>query len=142
MSKIVLLTGFLGSGKTTLLKDILSHFSNKYKIGVIQNEYSEVSTDSQDLKHTKWKFDLIELNKGSIFCICLYSDFRQELERLVKESQPDVIFIEASGLADPISIGSLLDDSKYFYLSNVITIVDAVTFLTMYRYIRDRKSVV
>lgn len=137
MSKIVLLTGFLGSGKTTLLKDLLSHYSQKYKIGIIQNEYSEVSTDAQDLKNTKWKFDLIELNKGSIFCICLYADFRQELERLVKESQPDIIFIEASGLADPISIGSLLDDSKYFYLSNVVTIVDAVTFPTMYKYIRS-----
>ena len=137
MSKIVLLTGFLGSGKTTLLKDLLSHYSLKYKIGIIQNEYSEVSTDAQDLKNTKWKFDLIELNKGSIFCICLYADFRQELERLVKESQPDVIFIEASGLADPISIGSLLDDNKYFYLSKVVAIVDAVTFPTMYKYIRS-----
>ena len=137
MSKIILLTGFLGSGKTTLLKDLLSHYSQKYKIGVIQNEYSEVSTDSQDLKNTKWKFDLIELNKGSIFCICLYADFRQELERLVKDSQPDVIFIEASGLADPISIGSLLNDNKYFYLSKVVAIVDAVIFPTMYKYIKS-----
>src|SRR3989339_292290 len=96
MSKIVLLTGFLGSGKTTLLKDLLSHYSLKYKIGIIQNEYSEVSTDAQDLKNTKWKFDLIELNKGS-----------------------------------------LLDDNKYFYLSKVVAIVDAVTFPTMYKYIRS-----
>ena len=137
MSKIVLLTGFLGSGKTTLLKDLLSHYSLKYKIGIIQNEYSEVSIDAQDLKKTKWKFDLIELNKGSIFCVCLYSDFRQEVERLVKESQPDIIFIEASGLADPISIGSLLDDNKYFYLSKVVTIVDAVTFSSIYKYIKS-----
>ena len=137
MSKVVVLTGFLGSGKTTLLKDILSHFSNNYKIGIIQNEYSDASTDAQDLRLTKWKFNLIELNKGSIFCICLYADFRKELERLVRDSKPDVIFIEASGLADPISIGSLLDDSNDFYLSNVVTLVDAVTFLTMYKYVRS-----
>lgn len=137
MSKVVLLTGFLGSGKTTLLKCILSHFSHDYKIGVIQNEYSEVSTDAQDLRLTKWKFDLIELNKGSIFCICLYADFREELEKLVKESKPDVIFIEASGLADPISIGSLLDNNSHFYLSKVVTLLDAVTFPVMYKYIRS-----
>ena len=62
---------------------------------------------------------------------------RVAIERLVKESQPDIIFIEASGLADPISIGSLLDDNKYFYLSKVVTIVDAVTFSSIYKYIKS-----
>ena len=36
---IILVCGYLGSGKTTLIQHILKHQS-KYKIAVIQNEFS------------------------------------------------------------------------------------------------------
>ncbi len=132
MASVVLITGFLGSGKTTLLKVLLKQYSKKYTITVIQNEFSDASIDSNDLRMTKWKFELIEINKGSIFCICLYSNFRAELERIVKEKNPDLIIIEASGLADPLSIGVLLNDCTGLHLSSIITVVDPSLFLKMY----------
>jgi len=137
MSNVVLITGFLGSGKTTLLTKVLEIYSQKLRIAVIQNEYADASCDSVQLKMSKWNFELVELNKGSIFCICLYSDFRKELSRLVVEKSPDLILIEASGLCDPISVGSLLNDSSLFYLSHVLTIVDPSLFLKMSGFIKS-----
>ncbi len=137
MSKVVLITGFLGSGKTTLLGRVLEIYSQRMRIAVIQNEYADTSTDSVQLKMSKWNFELVELNRGSIFCICLYSDFRKELQRLVEEKSPDLILIEASGLADPISVGSLLNDSSHFYLSHILTVVDPSLFLKMSDYVKS-----
>jgi len=137
MSRVVLITGFLGSGKTTLLSRVLENYSQRMRIAVIQNEYADASCDSVQLKMSKWNFELVELNKGSIFCICLYSDFREELVRLVVEKSPDLILIEASGLSDPISVGSLLNDSTHFYLSHILTIVEPSLFLKMSGYVKS-----
>jgi G3E family GTPase len=137
MSKVVLITGFLGSGKTTLLKRILSDFSSDHSIAVIQNEFAEASTDSTELKMGRWSFELVEINKGSIFCICRYDNFREELTRLVLEKRPQLILIEASGLADPISVGALMNNSDLFYLSHVIAVIDPFMFLRMSGYIRS-----
>ncbi|PKO98072.1 MAG: hypothetical protein CVU13_11990 [Bacteroidetes bacterium HGW-Bacteroidetes-8] len=137
MSKVVLITGFLGSGKTTLLGRLLEIYSQRIRVAIIQNEYADSSCDSAQLKMSKWNFELVELNRGSIFCICLYSDFRRELQRLVEEKSPDLILIEASGLCDPISVGSLLNDSSHFYLSHIITVVDPSLFLKMSGYVKS-----
>ncbi|MHC1779195.1 MAG: GTP-binding protein [Bacteroidales bacterium] len=137
MSKVVLVTGFLGSGKTTLLKRILSEYSSDHTIAIIQNEFADASTDSTELKMGNWRFELVEINKGSIFCICRYDNFREELTKLVTEKSPQLILIEASGLADPISVGALLNNSNQFYLSHVISIIDPFMFLRMSGYIRS-----
>ena len=137
MSKVVLVTGFLGSGKTTLLKRILSEYSSNHSIAVLQNEFADASTDSTELKMGNWQFELVEINKGSIFCICRFDNFREELSRLVAEKAPQLILIEASGLADPIAVGVLLNNSYSFYLSHVITVIDPFMFLRMSGYIRS-----
>ncbi len=133
MTKIILITGFLGSGKTTLLKELLAEYCHTYKAGVIQNEYSGASIDGMELKSTKLSFELIEINRGSIFCICLYSDFREQLDKFVEEVKPDIIFIEASGLSDPVSIATMFNDSQGYYLSKVVSLVDAVHFLDVHK---------
>ena len=123
-----LITGFLGSGKTTFLKEILSQHADSQKIAVIQNEFADAGIDGAELRQTRWKFDLLEVNKGSVFCVCLFSDFRQQLRRFIDECHPDRVILEATGLADPISIGELLMDGdlqQRVYLAGISTIVDA-----------------
>ncbi len=137
MTEIILITGFLGSGKTTLLKRILEEYSAHYKIAVIQNEYSDASPDSTELSLTKLRFQLVELNKGSIFCICLYADFTFQLERLVSENKPEFIFIEASGIADPIAVAALFNNNPNFFLSTIITVVDPFLFSKMSGYVKS-----
>jgi len=130
MSKIPfhLVTGFLGSGKTTFLKNFLSQYSDKMRIAIIQNEFAETGIDGKELQNGGWRFDLLEINKGSVFCVCLFSDFRQQLKSLVETHQPDVVLLEATGLADPIAIGELLMEEalqEQLYLAKVWTIIDA-----------------
>ncbi len=126
-----LVTGFLGSGKTTFLKELLAQYSNKQRIAVVQNEFAESGIDGKELQESGWKFDLLEVNKGSVFCVCLFSDFRGQLSRFVDEFQPDMVVLEATGLADPIAISELLMDcelQKQLFLAKVWTIVDALHF--------------
>ncbi len=133
MSKIPfhLVTGFLGSGKTTFLKSFLSQYADKKKIAVIQNEFSETGFDGKELQNSGWRFDLLEVNKGSVFCVCLFSDFRVQLADFVEKHQPQLILLEATGLADPIAISELLMDTKLqqqVYLSQIWTIIDALNY--------------
>ena len=126
-----LVTGFLGSGKTTFLKTFLAQFGDKKRIALIQNEFAETGIDGKELQNSEWKFDLLEINKGSVFCVCLFSDFRVQLKAFVEEHQPDIVLLEATGLADPIAISELLMEEnlqKLLYLSKVWTVIDAQNY--------------
>jgi G3E family GTPase len=127
----ILVTGFLGSGKTTFLKRFLDQYSGSQKIAVVQNEFAPGSIDGPDLKSTGKNFELLEVNKGSVFCVCLLGSFVKSLAGFVKEHKPDVVILEASGLSDPISIGEMLqgpDLSELLYLSRIWSIIDASNF--------------
>ena len=127
----ILVTGFLGSGKTTFLKKALSKIHDR-KIAVVQNEFAPANIDGIELKNEVGDFHLLEINNGSVFCVCLLSNFIASLSRFVDECQPDMVFMEASGLSDPIAIAQLFDDHALrdrLYLSGVWTIVDCSVLL-------------
>ncbi len=129
-----LVTGFLGSGKTTLLKRFVEGYADVKKIAIIQNEFADANVDGYELKKTGKSFELIEINKGSVFCVCLLSDFISSLRNLLETSQPDVVILEATGLADPITIGQLLLADELYkrtILSHIWCIVDTTSFLLM-----------
>ena len=134
MIPFYLINGFLGSGKTTLLKRILAEHADDKKVGVIQNEFAAVNIDAAELRREGKNFHILEVNRGSVFCVCLLSDFTTSLSNFIEEHQPDVLILEASGLSDPIAILQLLSASQLrdkIYLSSIWTIVDASTFLQM-----------
>ncbi len=130
----ILVTGFLGSGKTSFLKRFLNHFADEKRIAVIQNEFADANVDSLELKETGKSFEIVEINKGSVFCVCLLSDFIKSLADVMAAFLPDVVILEATGLADPIAIGQLLSADQLdnrLYLAHVWSIVDVTTFLEM-----------
>lgn len=130
----ILITGFLGSGKTTLLKRFLNHFADDKKIAVIQNEFADANVDGKELRDVNKSFEIMEINKGSVFCVCLLSNFVQSLNDLIDSIKPEAIVLEATGLADPITIGQIINSNEMgqkLYLSHVWSIVDATTFLEM-----------
>ena len=134
MIPFYLVTGFLGSGKTTLLKQILEDYGDNHKTGIIQNEFAPGKVDGIDLKSTGKTFKLLEINKGSVFCVCLLSDFITSLSDFINREQPERLFLEASGLADPVSIGELLhapDLCNKIYLAHIWCVTDANNFLQM-----------
>ena len=131
MIPFYVITGFLGSGKTTLLKNVLDHLSDKKRIAIIQNEFASTSTDGEELKQSGKAFKLVEVNNGSVFCVCLMASFPNVLDRIIDTYNPDMILLEASGLSDPINILELVqasDISQKIRLERIVSIIDATNF--------------
>ena len=126
-----LVTGFLGSGKTTLIKQFIERYADSKKIAIIQNEYADVNIDSRELKKAGKSFELLEMNNGSVFCVCLLGSFVHSLADFIHQHQPDLIILEASGLSDPITISQVISSSalrNLIWLAHSYTIVDALNF--------------
>ncbi len=130
--KLILLSGFLGAGKTTLLQSILEGYAQE-KIGVIINEFGEMSIDSQLVN--KNGLLMHELVNGSIFCACLKDKFMDSLIQMSKENIT-TLFVEASGLADPANMGRILAAlapklATPFDYRGAVCVVDAENFLPL-----------
>ncbi len=126
-----LVTGFLGSGKTSFLKRFLSIYSKHYRIAIVQNEFSSVNIDGKELHHIDKSVKIVEMNNGSVFCVCMISDFKQTLHDLVDHKVFDAIIVEATGLADPIAVTQVFHDpflAENLYLAHIWTIVDAENY--------------
>ncbi len=124
-------SGFLGSGKTTFLKEILSQLPLDLKAGIIQNEFAPLNLDGKELQGTGRDFYLLEVNNGSLFCVCLLGDFRKSLAAFVETHSPDLLVLEASGLSDTTSIAEIFADpllAGKIYLAANWCIVDAFHF--------------
>ncbi len=126
-----IVSGFLGSGKTTLLKRIIGRYADEYRLGIIQNEFSPASIDGVELKNTGKDFQLLEINNGSVFCVCLLGDFTQSLENFIDRYHPDVLVVEASGLSDTTAVAEVMSAgrlSEKIFLATHWSVVDALHF--------------
>jgi G3E family GTPase len=133
MSKIPfhIISGFLGSGKTTFLKRIIDRYSAEFKIGIIQNEFAPANIDGAELKKSGKDFNLLEINNGSVFCVCLLGDFVRSLDKFIDDCKPEILIIEASGLSDTTSIAEVISSgllAEKIYLASNWCIVDAQNF--------------
>jgi G3E family GTPase len=126
-----IISGFLGSGKTTFLLEILSMAPAGLRIGIIQNEFAPAHIDGAVLRESHRDFNLLELNNGSVFCVCLLGDFVKSLNSFIDSCQPSLLILEASGLADTTSVAEILSqpplNQKLFLAANWC-IVDALNF--------------
>lgn len=126
-----IISGFLGSGKTTLLKRIIEKYAGEYKIGIIQNEFAPANIDGAELRNTGGNFELLEINNGSVFCVCLLGNFVRSLEKFIDEHQPEMLIIEASGLSDTTSVAEVVSSgplAEKIFLASNWCIVDAQNF--------------
>ncbi len=98
------ITGFLGAGKTTLIRHILEHAGGR-RIALIINEFGDLGIDRDIVNGCGIKGctadDVVELANGCI-CCTVADDFLPVMEALLeRETPPDHIVIETSGLALP-----------------------------------------
>lgn len=134
-TKIVLITGYLGAGKTTLLNHILSN-EQGIKAAVIVNDIGEVNVDASLIANgglSQVDGELIPLTNGCI-CCTLADDLANQLSDLASNPDVDYIFIEASGICEPIpiayTISNFCDQSKMepgapmLDLDNIVAVVD------------------
>ena len=136
---LVLITGFLGSGKTSLLRQILYSSGDSGKVAIVQNEFAPGRVDSAELESTRIKFNLLEINNGSVFCACLLDDFISRLEEFITIYKPGVIFLEATGLADPVSMSQIMQApgvKDHIFLGGIWTVIDSVNFNRAHKYIQ------
>ncbi len=123
-------TGFLGAGKTTLIRHMLEN-ANGRRIALIINEFGDLGVDGDILKGcgdaTCTADDIIELSNGCI-CCTVAEDFIPTMEKLLaRDTPPDHIVIETSGLALPqplIRAFNWPQISTRVTVDGVITVVD------------------
>ena len=132
---VTLITGFLGSGKTTLLKRLLRD-PGMNRAAVIINEFGEVGIDHELVANSSESMTL--LSNGCL-CCSVRTDLQETMRELfIKRRAGEVIdfdrvFIETTGLADPVPVLHTLQTDgmlgAQYRLDGVITLVDAVNGL-------------
>lgn len=129
-TKLYVLTGFLGSGKTTVLLKLLEELKG-HRIGIIQNEFGKLGIDGTILRNDE--IQMVEINRGSIFCSCLKLNFVQALAEMAQQNF-EYLFVESSGWGDPSNVQEILEaakvaSNKEYDFKGVLCFVDAVNFL-------------
>lgn len=132
MIPIALVTGFLGSGKTSFLKHTVGRYRDRQVVYLV-NEFSPVDVDGALVESED--ADVVAIPGGSIFCKCLVTEFIGQLRRIA-DTYPDSegVIIEASGMANPAVVGTMLQETKLdtlYNLATVIAIVDPGSFLKL-----------
>jgi G3E family GTPase len=134
-TEVYILSGFLGSGKTTLLKRLLE---NERLLGrktaVMMNELGKVSIDSEVARDED--IALKELLGGCI-CCSIQDKLEAQLQGLLINEKPEVIYIETTGAAHPVEVLDAILSPLFadqFTIKGIVTTVDGLRW-------RDRTAV-
>lgn len=124
-----ILSGFLGSGKTTLLSQAIDYYKqNGKKPAILMNELGDVNLDGMLVEDD---VPMTEMLSGCI-CCTIRGDLGLELRDLIRDNDPDVIFVECTGAANPVEILEGVTDASLLTeleLKSVVTVVDAAQLL-------------
>ena len=101
------------------------------KVGVIQNELGKISIDGTVLQNND--IQMIELNRGSIFCSCLRLSFVDALTQMAQKGL-EYVFVESSGFGDPSNAEEILAATEVmapgaYDFRGCICLVDCYNFL-------------
>ncbi len=133
ITQVYLITGFLGSGKTTFLNRVIHAFPKDLKLTLLVNEFGEVGVDGVLVEGDD--IDMMEISKGSIFCVCVKTDFIKGLYELNTTVKPDVMIIESTGVANPTDLKRDLKLPIFndrFQFKEQFCLIDAAHFLEAY----------
>jgi len=129
ITKVFLITGFLGSGKTTLLNRIIARFPKDKKLTILMNEFGEIGIDGTLVEGDA--IDMLEISRGSIFCVCVKTDFIKGLYELNTKIKPDILLMESTGVANPSDLKRDLQlpiFNNRFQFKEQFCVLDAVHF--------------
>lgn len=132
-TNVILVTGFLGCGKTTFLNRVIKIFPKNLKLMILMNEFGEIGLDGILIESDE--LEILEISKGSIFCVCVKTDFIRSLNEIAHSIKPDVLIVESTGVANPSDLKKDLNLSIFqnrFKLSEQICLIDADCFEAVY----------
>ncbi|WP_281931029.1 cobalamin biosynthesis protein CobW [Roseibium album] len=126
-----IVTGFLGAGKTTLIRNLLQNANGK-RIALIVNEFGDMGFDGSLVNGCAdpdcAAEEVVELTNGCI-CCTVADDFLPTMEMLLsRETPPEHIVIETSGLALPqplVRAFSWPSVKTRVTVDGVVTVLDA-----------------
>ncbi len=129
---VTLITGYLGSGKTTLIGRLLRH-PDMSRSAVIINEFGAVGIDHELVQAAS---EATALLANGCLCCAVMTDLQRTLRELFARRRSgevmdfERVFIEASGIADPVPVlHTLRTDGllgAQYRLDAVAALVDAV----------------
>lgn len=127
MTRLKLITGFLGSGKTTYLKKQLKEKPQAERWFFLLNDSGPETIDGDLLKEQGSLADVLSLAGG---CICCTNQVAVSLTlmEILSTENPDVVWIEPSGLANPkdlLQILSSIQKQNQFELDPIIGFFDS-----------------
>lgn len=120
---IVIISGFLGGGKTTTLNQFIeSARSQNQTPAVIMNEFGTQSVDSHLIDNS---IGLREIINGCICCE-MKSNVTEQLHDIYIDYQPDIVFIECSGIAHPLEVLDACLTPVLTPFSNVVSLTSVI----------------
>jgi G3E family GTPase len=105
-----IISGFLGAGKTTFLTQLLASKNNAENWIVVLNEAGNTHYEKQRLAS---QGIIVKELYGGCLCCSAAMTFRVALNKLIKEHQPQRIFIEPAGAGHLENIKTLLQGEFY-----------------------------
>jgi len=123
---VFVIAGFLGSGKTTLLRRAIDAYQRKgLRPVVLMNELGDVNLDGIAVD-ASGGVPMAELLSGCI-CCSIRGDVSVQLHELATAYDPDVVFIESTGVANPLEIMDAVTEASLYLpiaLAGIATVVD------------------
>jgi G3E family GTPase len=117
------LGGYLGAGKTTLVNHLLKNAQGE-RLALIINDFGAINIDADLI--SEQTDQQINLTNGCI-CCGMSAGFDEALERLLAlDPAPDRIIVEASGVADVVSLAQY-GHHPGLTLDGIIVLADAET---------------
>ncbi len=119
-----IVSGFLGSGKTTLLRYVLQTGLRDARVAVIVNEIGDIGIDGRLVTGLDAVERMVEVSSGCICCSIDVYRFDIAVQEILDSVRPDLLVIEATGLADPSALVGRARNAG-LRVDAVITVVDA-----------------
>lgn len=106
------ITGFLGVGKTTAILNLLKQRPSNEYWSILVNEYGEMGIDGHLLEDDDRSVTIKQVPGG---CICCAAGLPLQVavNQLLKQTHPDRLIIEPSGMGHPRRIMKSLTDTNY-----------------------------
>jgi len=125
-----LIVGFFGSGKTTAIANLINQRSAGENWSILINEFGEVSIDHAMVESDQEEICVGELGGGCACCTVAFV-FRPMLAQFIRQTKPDRLIMEPSGISHPAKVVDILrgpNFSEVIDLRNIICLIDPQDF--------------